>query len=391
MWYAHPDRGGRHLPVHVTDPRGVHVRHGEQPYLMITGGTGFVGSMLLGELLKRGHPCMVLVRHPVPDRRSLLIKLLGNQGIDAPRLFENGQMCVLGGELPGGLPNFVKHPIRAVVHVAGSTQFHTDSNGEPSRTNDNGTRQLLVWMDQHSISAIHHVSTAYVFGDFPSQVPESVLQTPPKFRNAYERSKWFGERHVYQWGMSNGHSATIYRPSIVVGDWQTGYATRFSGPYLAFAALDAMRQKDTCRMVRPMHISAKRDANLNLIPVDYLVGLMGSIIEQPSYHGRVYNIVHPDPVSTSSLFLMIERLFGVSCDHLNRSDTSVAEDRTPGERRFSVVIRHLGKYLNQPPQFERANTAMAERRFARSCPRWDEPAIGRLIDYARGKQWGCLS
>ena len=359
----------------------------EQP-LLLTGVTGFVGSVLLGELLKRGHRCIALLRPPVPDRKARLLALLTGRGVDAERLIDNGRLVLLGGSLPDGLPRELPRPVGAVVHVAGLTRFRPDPSGDPCRTNDDGTRHLLRWMDRHAIDTIHHVSTAYIFGDSPEHAPERVPDTPPRFRNAYERSKWRGEHHVWRWGRRPGRTATVYRPSIVVGDWETGYTTHFNGPYLAFEALDAVRRSGLHRPDRPLRIAADRDADLNLIPVDYLAELMASIIEQPSGHGLVYNIVHPEPIPTSTLFEMVGRIFGVRCEHHGMPGVGGPTPMTPCERRFFAATRHLNAYLSRPHRFERTNTALAERRITRSCPCWDEPAIGRLVEYARRRRWG---
>lgn len=386
----YPENGCSSLHLTVSEER--HYGNGtDSPCTLVTGATGFVGSMLLCELLHRGIRCLVLMREPVNDRQGRLFELLKLQGIDAYRMMMNRQLRVLPGSLPDRLPKDLGYSIRNVIHVAGSTQFHSNASGEPTRTNDDGTQRLLAWMNEQCISEIHHVSTAYVFGDSLGRAPEAVSDSPRKFRNAYERSKWLGERHVWQWGADISRSATIYRPSIVVGDWKTGYASRFSGPYLAFEVLDSMTQSDQLGMDRPLCIDAWKDSDLNLISVDYLVGLMASILEHPSCHGRVYNIVHPDPISTSSLFEMFERIFGVPCGHRSETECRRRHERSDFERRFKASIRHLSAYLKLPPRFERANTAMAEERFARTCPSWDEPAIERLIEYARRQGWGRAS
>jgi len=375
-------------PIHRSAAKPQLAAAADESYLMVTGATGFVGSMLLAELLKRGHRCMVLLRSPRMGRWLGLLETLRSRGIDAQSMAASGQLVSIGGALPDQLPRSLPGVVGAVVHVAGSTRFSTDASGEPARTNDQGTRQLLAWMDTHAITTMHHVSTAYVSGASLGEAPEAVFDFPPRFRNAYERSKWLGEQHVWRWGRGRGRSATIYRPSIVVGDWQTGYATRFSGPYLAFAALDALKRSQCADRSQPLRIDAMPNADVNFIPVDYLVELMASIVEHRPSHGRVYNIVHPDPIPTRSLFAMCGQIFGIPCTYLDASETQRSPDRTPSERRFFATTRHLQPYLHQPPRFERTNTAMAEARFARTCPTWDEPAIARLIAFARSQQWG---
>lgn len=306
-------------PIHKAATKHQRVIATDEPYLMLTGATGFVGSMLLAELLKRGHRCMVLLRSPVAGRWRGLLETLQSRGIDGQSLAASDRLIWLSGSLPDHLPRSLPGVIGAVIHVAGSTRFSTDASGEPARTNDEGTRQLLAWMDRHAITTMHHVSTAYVSGAYRGEVPEAVFDSPPRFRNAYERSKWLGEQHVWRWGDCPGRSATIYRPSIVVGDWQTGYATRFSGPYRAFAVLDTLKQSQFSDRIQPLRIDAVPSADVNFIPVDYLVELMASIVEHPTSHDQIYNIVHPDPIPIRALFAMCGQIFGIPCTYFDDS------------------------------------------------------------------------
>ena len=379
---------GEHVPSHRASTHTIRAGSDDEAFMLFTGATGFVGNVLLAELLKRGHRCLVLIRPPKQDRQTKLVESLTIQGIDAQRLIQTGHLRTLGGSLPDGLPQTIPQKISRVIHVAGSTRFNPDPGGEPSRTNDEGTRQLLRWMDTHEIYEIHHVSTAYVFGQSQVHAPESVPATPPNFRNVYERSKWEGERHVWRWGQRPSNRWTIYRPSIVVGDSQTGRATRFGGPYLAFRFLDALGRSSHIHPDRPFRIGGSPDANLNMIPVDYVAELIASIIEHPRSQARVYNLVHPDPISTKALLAMFEGLFGVPCDHFEEMDNPEQSGCTPAEKKFITATRHLHAYLDQPTYFERGNTARVEKMMSRSCPTWDEPAIHRLIQYARKQDWG---
>lgn len=333
---------------------------------------------------------MVLLRAPIRNRLAHLVGLLEGQGIDGRRLAAAGRLVALEGLLPDDLPRRVGVPVCRVVHAAGSTRFEPDASGDPARTNDEGTRRLLHWMDRVGIREFHGVSTAYVCGRSDLHALEAVRSTPPEFRNAYERSKWRAEQHVLRWADAPGRDWTIYRPSIVVGDSRTGRAARFTGAYMAFRAFDKLSRScrsDSDRRL-PIRIEARHDARVNLIPVDYLAGLMASIIERPSCHGRVYNIVNPRSIPASALLAMVQRFFGLTGARLIEPGTIAARTRTPAERGFHTATRHIGPYLWMTPRFDRSNTADAETRLARACPAWTEGSIHRLLDYAVRRNWG---
>jgi len=359
-------------------------------FTLITGVTGLIGNVLLAELLKSGHRCVVLMRPPVGDRMDRLIGLLEAQGIDGRAYEAGGELWCIEGSLPEALPESPGFPIRRVVHIAASTRFCPDQSGDPARTNGDGTRRLLRWMDRQGISEIHHVSTAYVSGETDRPAPERVASEPPRFRNVYEQSKWQAERHIVDWGEMPGRSWTIYRPSIVVGDWHSGRAARFAGAYQAFRAFESLCQSDRADPGQPiaLRIESPPDGNINLIPVDYLAELMGAIINHPDRHGRVYNIVHPEALSTRSFLDMILRYFGMSGVQLAEPGSVNRDNRTAIERGFHATTRHISPYLRQVTRFERTNTAQAEALLTHTCPDWDEDAIHRLIEYARRQDWG---
>src|SRR5260370_878437 len=59
-------------------------------------------------------------------------------------------------------------------------------------------------------------------------IAEADLDTDPSFDNPYEESKFQAEQLLRR---TPGIRATIYRPSVIVGDSRTGYTSTFTGLY----------------------------------------------------------------------------------------------------------------------------------------------------------------
>ena len=66
--------------------------------------------------------------------------------------------------------------------------------------------------------------------------------------------------------MRAGMPATIYRPSIVVGDSRTGETQKYDGPYFAMQWL--LRQKRVAIM--PV-VGSPSDTEFNVVPRDFVI------------------------------------------------------------------------------------------------------------------------
>ncbi len=70
--------------------------------------------------------------------------------------------------------------------------------------------------------------------------PSAPLEETPQFHNTYEHAKFEAEQWLLQ-KMEAGFPATIFRPSMVVGDTQTGKIIRFQVFYFLAAFLTGQR------------------------------------------------------------------------------------------------------------------------------------------------------
>src|SRR6185295_13240080 len=99
------------------------------------------------------------------------------------------------------------------------------------RVNVDGTRHVLDFAAaQPSLERLHYVSTCYVSGRYQGVFAESDLEKGQTFNNYYEETKYLAEVEV-QRRMREGLPATIYRPSVVVGDSTSGATQKYDGPY----------------------------------------------------------------------------------------------------------------------------------------------------------------
>lgn len=133
--------------------------------ILVTGGTGYIGSHTALELLQKGHEVVIL-----DNLSNSRIEV-----IDALR-FISGKLpeCVVGDIRDISLMDrlFSQHKFDSVLHFAGLKSVE-ESVREPLSYYDNnvgGTLALLAAMQKHGVKKLVFSSSATVYGD-PMSVP----------------------------------------------------------------------------------------------------------------------------------------------------------------------------------------------------------------------------
>src|SRR6201999_2261702 len=135
---------------------------------------------------------------------------------------------------------------------------------------------------------VHH-STAHVSGDRTGVVVEDDLQKGQRFRNVVEETKARAEKKMR--APMNRLPIAVVRPSIVVGDSQTGEIDRFDGPYLLILLIV------TSPAEIALPLPSRGDAPLNLVPADYVARAARAIGLDSRAPGRTFHIVDPAPLT----------------------------------------------------------------------------------------------
>jgi dihydroflavonol-4-reductase len=353
---------------------------------LVTGATGFIGHYVLAELLRAGVRCVALIRDADAGRlHRLLTEAAPDMRLTPDRLI------TIQGELPEKLPQIPGGAVDRVVHIAGSTSFLA-SGAEPQRTNVEGTRRLLAWMDGNSIFDLTHVSTAYVCGAERDRVFERRESTPPSFHNDYERSKWHAEQLVADWGLVPGRRVVVARPSIVTGEFRTGRATEFRGFYLLARAVEQLARchddlPPGARHRIQLRMRGFADALNPLVSVDWVARAVAHLALDAAAEG-IYHLTHPCPPTNGQVKLWLEQYFDVGGGEFVGDYAPPASDQSAAERAFNWGTQPLATYFADAPAFDcsRATAALNAHRIV--CPRIDRAYVARCISYAQARRWG---
>ncbi|MCV7130767.1 SDR family oxidoreductase [Mycolicibacterium austroafricanum] len=271
--------------------------------VLMTGFPGFLGSALLPRILQRtGGEAVCLVQ-----RRFLAAanRRLAELDSDDPSLRQ--RIRIIEGDItqPGlGIDRDVLAEVTEAWHLAAVYDLTIDRE-TALRVNVTGTTNMLNALERcTSLSRLHYFSTCYVSGRYAGPFSEEELEVGAPFNNFYEETKHLAEAEVRQ-RMSAGMPATIYRPSIVVGDSRTGETQKFDGPYFVMQWL--LRQPR--KAVLPV-VGDPAMARVNLVPRDFVVDAVAYLSGQSSSAGRTYHVADPHPLTVAELISVLAEATG---------------------------------------------------------------------------------
>lgn len=265
--------------------------------LLLTGGTGFVGMAVLARILKRtDRHVVVMVRAGSESEADRRLEVLMSSLFASPGRYK-GRVTAVCGDLTapalglGRAREWIAEHVGEIIHGAASVAFNL-SLPESRSINVEGTRRVLDLAHDcagqgDGLSRMTYVSTAYVAGDRHGYARETELDVGQSFRNAYEQSKQEAERLVC--GQRERLPLTVVRPSIVVGERETGWTSSFNvmyGPLRAVAA--------GAFPVMP----GRRGAVLDIVTVDYVADAILALAGSPAAEGRTFHVVSGEQATT---------------------------------------------------------------------------------------------
>ncbi|NLH41928.1 MAG: SDR family oxidoreductase [Planctomycetes bacterium] len=277
---------------------------------------------------------------------------------------------------------------RAVIHSAARLTFYgTDPQREPWISNVEGTRHVLELCRQCGIPEFHHVSTAYVCGLREGRILETELDVGQETGNDYERSKIEAEKLVLSAGLE--HPPTIYRPSIIVGDSQTGYTSTFHGFYaMVRLAHTLVRQMvlgsiTADQMMETFHIDGHE--RKDYVPVDWVAAAITHLLGRPEHHGRTYHLTAAEPTPVAVWSRAIQHAVERYSTLADPSDPTIRDAQW-----FADLFREQAKiyraYWRDDPQFDRTNTVAALAHLP--CPTVDYDMLLRMARFAIQTNFG---
>lgn len=191
--------------------------------ILVTGGTGLVGSELLRQLVQHeGSKKIIAIK-----RTSSSLKLV--QDIPAKRIeWVNCDIQDVQGLYD------VLQGVEQVYHSAAMVSIQKSEAALMHQINVEGTSNLVNMCLQQGVKKMVHVSSIAALGRSPKQLQlsENSKWVESKFNTAYAVSKYQSENEVWR-AAAEGLNMVIVNPSLImgVGHWGTGSARLFQQVY----------------------------------------------------------------------------------------------------------------------------------------------------------------
>lgn len=283
---------------------------GGQVYL-VTGASGFLGTFLVGELLKRHRDSLVLAvtrGSSIAKMRQAFAQRYGAS--------EAARVLPLPGDVSKPQLGLDKELVRALLeskvlhhffHLAASYDMAA-SEAENQRANVEGTANAVGLANELGKACGTHFqycSSIVVAGQFHGMFLESMLEEGQDFDNPYARTKYEAEVLVRRRCTS---AFRVYRPGIVVGHSETGEAVKIDGPYYFFKPIQQMRKYLPSSLTLP----CIEGSTMPLVPVDYVVKAMDAIAHAPgaALDKRAFHLVDSSPPSFIEVLNILARAAG---------------------------------------------------------------------------------
>jgi thioester reductase-like protein len=351
-------------------------RAGYDEVVLLTGFPSFPARKMCEELVRAEERTLVhaLVRAQALAEAEGALDALPLEQRRRVNLIE-GDAAAMDFGLSGGELAKLMPEIDCIHHMAQVSYLGADKN-LAAQVNVGGAREVVELAQLcSSLRCLVYHSTAQVSGDRVGFVLEDELDKGQSFKNPVEETLARGERIIR--AHMDKCPIAIVRPTIVVGDSETGEVDRFDGPYFLILLIV------TSPPELPLPLPGRGDTPLNVVPIDYVVRAAERIGRDPRAKGRTFHIGDPAPLSARRVFDLVAAAGGRRMPRgFIPANLTKALLRTPGLDRLAKSPRAFLDALATPVTYSFANATELLADTDVRCPPFESYVDG-LVEYVQ--------
>ncbi|MEA2354067.1 MAG: hypothetical protein QOD61_196, partial [Solirubrobacteraceae bacterium] len=224
----------------------------------------------------------VLIRPESAARLDTLVTRLGAEGRVHP---VSGDLLEPGLGVGADRVEALRGRIDHFFHLAAIYDMTAEAERNEA-LNVGGTRQAVALAGALGAGCLHHVSSIAVSGLHRGIFREDMFDEGQELPSAYHRTKFESERIVRD---QTAVPWRVYRPSLVVGDSETGEMDKIDGPYYFFKAIQKLRHW----IPEWVPLVGIELGHTNLVPVDFVARAIDHIAHLPDLDGRAFHLTSP--------------------------------------------------------------------------------------------------
>ncbi len=267
--------------------------------IFLTGFPGFIAGRLVERLATADMQFLLLVQTQFVEKAMAEVEII-TEKLRIP--LQN--FCILEGDISAenlGLSDedleFALAETNSVFHLAAVYDLAV-SKDLAYKVNVDGTKNVNEFVKKiKGLRRYNYISTCYVAGKRSGRIFENQLRHNAGFRNFYEETKYLAEVEVEE--MKENFPVTIFRPSVVCGDSETGETAKYDGIYYVINYL-----RKSPNLFRIVNIGNKF-VRLNLVPVDFVVKAIAALARDPKAIGMTVQVADSNPMTTEELVDLI--------------------------------------------------------------------------------------
>jgi nucleoside-diphosphate-sugar epimerase len=190
--------------------------------ILVTGGTGLVGSHLIYKLTKKGHRVRAIYR--TIEKINAVKHVFSYYTKDVDVLFSKIEWIEANiNDIPSLTNAFAE--ITKVYHCAAFISFDTRDYHTLRRINIEGTANIVNLCLSNNIEKLCYVSSIATIGktENGTLINEDTHWNPEEDHNVYAITKYGAEMEVWR-GAQEGLNAVVVNPGVIVGSgfWKSG-------------------------------------------------------------------------------------------------------------------------------------------------------------------------
>jgi long-chain acyl-CoA synthetase len=354
-----------------------------QRTIFLTGATGTLGQEIIKELVTETQDRLYVLIRPKKrqspkDRLDKILKTTGSE------YDSQGRIQVLEGDITStsfGLEakdlKMLRGEVDHFFHIAAYTTLN-GSRDRCYRINLDGTKHALAlardFHDNGKLDRFYYFSTAFVAGSRHTfRATEDDIPENPAHANYYEASKCEAETLVRD-AILRSLPATIFRPSIVVGNSVNGEVSEFNViyPFMKLYAHGILKRLPT-----------RLENSFNIVPIDFVTKASLEIASQKDSIGKTYHLVTLSPPTIGTLLKLQEDKYpGIGPIEVIDPEEFIIENLSPDEQvAFNMLEPYMG-YLNDHLTFDARNTIGALQGTGIEMPKTDYRFLEIILNYA---------